>query len=68
MVKCFNCELYLPVEQTTATDLEDTVLVPKLKQAEDITYIIKNIRTEIHLPNILDSKPSKILIQILIKN
>lgn len=41
MVNCCNYELHLPVEQTTATDLKDTVLVPKIKQ-EDVTNVVKN--------------------------
>lgn len=41
MIKCCNYELYLPVEQTTATDLKDTVLVPEIEQ-DDVTNVVKN--------------------------
>lgn len=41
MVERCNYELYLPVEQTTATDLKDTVLVPKIEQ-DDVTNAVKN--------------------------
>jgi len=49
------------VEQTTATDLGDTVVVPN-SNTKGITSVIKNIR--IH---ILESKPSQIYNKIVIK-
>lgn len=41
MVTCCNYVLYLPVEQTTATDLKDIVLAPKIEQ-DDVTNVVKN--------------------------
>lgn len=45
MVKCCNYNLYLPVELTTATDLKDTVVVPKIEQ-EAVTTLVKNKCTQ----------------------
>lgn len=60
MVKCCNYELYLPVEQTTATDLKDTVLVPKIEQ-DDVTNVVKNKHTEntIILKSVINSQLKK---------